>query len=48
MKGMVAIYRAHIVREATLLGGNGEPGFKSSYCPGETGNLGLYMKSPEF
>lgn len=45
---MVAIYRAQSLSEASLLGGNGEPGFKSSYCPGETGNLGLNVKSPEF
>lgn len=28
MKGMVAIYRAQSLSEASLSGGNGEPGFK--------------------
>ena len=32
-------FRIHILKEATLLGGNGEPGLKC-YCPGEVGNLG--------
>ena len=40
-------FRIRILKGATLLGGNGEPGLKC-YCPGEVGNLGLHVKSPEF
>ena len=40
-------FRIHILKEATLLGGNGEPGLKSSYFPGEVGNLGLHGKCPD-